>query len=502
MFTTVKKRAFFGTMLLVLLLFFGALILRHSLEEPGNLHRVNNLILMIPDGCSVGALSFTRLYLEHRDSAFHGLAFDSLVCGMVRTHSALGPIGESSSAITAIVTGKKTLPICLGVDTAGGSLRNLVELARAQRNRNIAVGIVGTVEPGNATLAGMVAHTPNRKDYEAIYAQMVARAPEVLFAAGGEGYLNRAFIKNEMADTLRKDGLNLEDTLKSKGFDLVFRKPQFDAIDTASLIKTWGLFGTEKMQMPYEFDRPDSIPSLAEMTHKALALLRHNDGGFLLLVEGSKIDWAAHGHDPIGVLSEVVAFNEAVKVALAFAGDRANRTAVVICPDHGNGGMGIGNAATSEFKGNPMVYYKLGYREFYARLDAVMHSACATTDKMKANLLAALGSKGSRNIREKRKRVDAAIFNAYSFHPTLAETDTLIARLDSKNKVIGGVLGDMVSRNLFVGWTTTGHSGEEVFLAIAHPNDYVLKGVVDNTDVFRYMAEVMGLQEENQPPIN
>lgn len=38
---------------------------------------------------------------------------------------------------------------------------------------------------------------------------------------------------------------------------------------------------------------PDE-PSLKEMTHAAINKLSEGDKGFFLMVEGSKVDWAAH----------------------------------------------------------------------------------------------------------------------------------------------------------------------------------------------------------------
>ena len=51
--------------------------------------------------------------------------------------------------------------------------------------------------------------------------------------------------------------------------------------------------------MSYEIDRnPSEQPSLKEMVHKALAILdkqsRDAGKGFFLMIEGSRIDMAAH----------------------------------------------------------------------------------------------------------------------------------------------------------------------------------------------------------------
>ena len=72
--------------------------------------------------------------------------------------------------------------------------------------------------------------------------------------------------------------------------------------------------------MSYELDRdPVREPSLAQMTAKAIEVLAKQPKGFFLMVEGSKVDWAAHANDPVGIVSDVLAFDGAVKVAVAFA---------------------------------------------------------------------------------------------------------------------------------------------------------------------------------------
>jgi alkaline phosphatase len=84
--------------------------------------------------------------------------------------------------------------------------------------------------------------------------------------------------------------------------------------------KLWGMFADDSLA--YDLDRkslsPDE-PSLSEMTGKAMEVLSKNPKGFFLFVEGSKIDWASHANDPVGVISDVLAFDEAVGTAVDFA---------------------------------------------------------------------------------------------------------------------------------------------------------------------------------------
>ncbi len=75
--------------------------------------------------------------------------------------------------------------------------------------------------------------------------------------------------------------------------------------------KVWALFGEQGL--PYNIDRnPDKVPSLAEMTEKALEILSKNENGFFMMVEGSQVDWAAHANDAATMIDEYLAFDEAV----------------------------------------------------------------------------------------------------------------------------------------------------------------------------------------------
>ena len=68
-----------------------------------------------------------------------------------------------------------------------------------------------------------------------------------------------------------------------------------------------------------------------------------NPNGFFLMVEGSKVDWAAHGNDPVEYGYQLLAaFDRACGAALEFARNNGKNCPVVIVPDHGNSGISLG----------------------------------------------------------------------------------------------------------------------------------------------------------------
>lgn len=81
-----------------------------------------------------------------------------------------------------------------------------------------------------------------------------------------------------------------------------------------------GIFSNYHMK--FNADRNVTVePSLAEMTTKAIKLLkRKNTRGFLLMVEGAKIDLAHHHNNAYRALDDTLALDDAVKAAIHNSG--------------------------------------------------------------------------------------------------------------------------------------------------------------------------------------
>jgi len=462
---------------------------------------VKNLIIMVPDGCSVSVLQLARLYKAYPDKPDNThLSFDSLICGLIKSNTGTTVIGESAANVTAMLTGKKAAPAYLGLDSLGEEAISVFETARKQKNK--AIGIVGTAELCHATLTASLPHTKNRGDYNHIIKHLVYNGADVLFAGGGMGYINRDFSNKKdknAAKSLRKDGLDLEKILREeKNTSLYFNIDDFNKIDTTKYNKVWCLFNSETGYLPNDFDRPDSIPSLAEMTRKAISVLKHNENGFVLLVEGSKIDWAAHSNDPVGVLSEFLAFEKAVEAALEFARSDGN-TAVIVSPDHGTGGMAIGNANSNS--GGKKAYSKLNYNDFGNPL-FLNKGKIRTGEGFRKLLKHKTDSVITANHVKTIKECPAASYNYlvnyigahYSINISRADADTLINSAHLSDFDFADVFGPIYSQYTYIGWTTNGHSGEDLFLAIYHPGGYIRKGVIDITEIALYIKDVLGLR--------
>jgi len=434
-------------------------------EQDENQQKVKNVILMIPDGMTIAHTSLARWYQDGEP-----LAMDEIACGLIRTHSANNPITDSAPAATAYATGFKTQNRYLSIYPEMVSMpgvgqvdekdfyKPIVTILEAAKKAGKSTGLVFTCQFPHATPAAFASHSDNRKDYENIAEQMVYNQVDVVFG-GGYKYID----KNQ-----RKDKEDLAGYLKENGF---FVTPSWHEAKNFYGNKIWGLFAQDAMH--YDFDRNGSgEPSLAEMTQKAIQLLSKNKNGFFLMVEGSEIDWASHANDPVGVISDVLAFDRAVKVVLEFAKSR-NDTAVIIAPDHSNGGMSIGNYSTKI--DTAMLNDFLKYIKKAKRTGAGIEELLGN-------------NKTDENIKK--------IVSEYYGVDNLTQ-DEINAIKNAKTGELNYVLGPIISKRSNLGWTTNGHTGEDVVLYAYHPNNYIPRGVIDNTEVCDYMAEILGIDLGN-----
>ena len=437
---------------------------------------VKNVIMMIPDGTSVGVYSAAR-WFKFYNGKEDKLNVDPYFTGTVTTFSSNAPIGDSAPTGSCYATGVlqqtgnvATYPVVSENDLfpVDGSrtyqpAATILEASKIEKKK--AVGLVVTCEFPHATPADFSAHHYKRSNYKALAPQIAYQNLDVVFA-GGNSILTDD-IKKHFTDngtTLIQD--DKEALLNYKGDG-----------------KVWALFG--ERGLPYNIDRnPDKVPSLAEMTEKALEVLSKSENGFFMMIEGSQVDWAAHANDAITMIDEYLAFDEAVGKAMAFA-EKDGNTVVVVAADHGNSGISIGSRDCPG-------YDKLSIEQLFG-----------TVSKYK------LSANGLESVLVNTKPEDIkAVFKEYTdIDITDEELNTLLAsknykeadymKVATSNNLAHNIVDIMNSRTCF-GFTTGGHTGEEVLLACYHPQGDVLKGHVKNTDLNQYLQKVTGLNHNLQ----
>jgi alkaline phosphatase len=437
---------------------------------------VKNIIVMIPDGTSIGVYSAAR-WFKYYNGMGKNLHIDPYLTGTVTTFSSNAPIGDSAPTGSTYATGvlQQSGNVAIHPEVSDNDLfpvdgtrtwqpaATILEALKIEKRK--AVGLVVTCEFPHATPADFSAHHYKRSNYDALAPQMAYQDMDVMFG-GGNGILT-----DDIRQHFKRNGT----TLICNDRDALLNYNEEG--------KVWALFGDKAL--PYDIDRnPDKVPSLAEMTGKAIQLLSKEEEGFFLMVEGSQVDWAAHANDAAAIIHEFLAFDEAVGKAMDFARTNGN-TAVLVLADHGNSGFTIGTK-------NCPGYDKLSADQLFG-----------TVSKIK------LSANGIESILVNTKPGDIkAVFKEYTdIDITDEELQTLLSsknyqegdytKVGTSNNMIHNIVNIINSRTCF-GFTTGGHTGEEVLLASYHPQGDILKGHVMNTEVNSYLQKVAGLDTSLQ----
>lgn len=421
--------------------------------------KAKNVIMMIPDGMSVEALTTARWMTKEKK-----FVMDDLATGLVRTNNSNTPIADSAPAGTAMATGIKTeSPFVGSYPTKGGmpgaenidperAMQPIANVLEGAERTGRSTGIVSTSNIQHATPADFSAHNPNRNNYEDLGEQQVYQGMEVVLGAGS----------TYLSGDKRKDGEDLISVIKEKGYDYVTTR---DEMLASKGEKIWGLF--EEKSFPYDLDRDAAKqPSLAEMTTKAIDLLSKNDKGFFLMVEGSEIDWAGHANDPVAIVNEIKAFDDAVKIAKDFA-DSNEDTVLIIASDHGTGGITFGEREIT--KG----YDKAPLNEF----TDIISNAKITV------------AKASEQVNEEKSNIAEVMGTNFGINDLTEEELNFI----KNDKDTAQAMGRVISTRSHLGWTTGGHVGGDVALYCysTAKDAKLLMGTVHNNEIGLYLADLL-----------
>jgi len=278
--------------------------------QPKNHKRPKNIILMIGDGMGFGAV-----YSAMTANGGHLFLENFKNIGFSKTYSSDNYVTDSAAAGTALSTGIKTYNGAIGVDPDKKPVPNIRDLAE---KKGLKTGLVTTSAITHATPATFIAHVTSRGSYEDIAAEFLKTNIDV-FIGGG--------IKNF---EVRKDGRNLSNELKDKGYQVLYTIEDIQKVQSGKLA---GLTAQQHNEL-----MPKRGEMLVPSTQTAIRLLSQGKKGFFLMVEGSEIDFPAHSNSTPGVVLETLDFDKAIGVALKFAAEN-RETLIIVTADHETGGM-------------------------------------------------------------------------------------------------------------------------------------------------------------------
>ncbi|AKU96553.1 Alkaline phosphatase [Labilithrix luteola] len=341
----------------------GAAALFASLSSAPEAHAeppavpAKNVIFFLGDGMGPTTVTASRIYGYGEAGK---LAMEKLPrTARIKTFSLDAQTTDSAPSMAAYMTGVKMRNEVLSMSgetvarieadghcapTGNGvAVPTFLEKAKAAGK---AVGVVTTTELTHATPAATYSHICNRNLPYDISAQAVpggagyntaldggvSAGVDVLLGGGANHWTPFNASTNGSG---RPDGRDLTAEMQSKGYSYVTNGPGLRGLP-ASTTKLLGLF-SKTSHLNYELDRdPSTEPSLAEMTVKAIEVLKKassaGNQGFFLMVEGGRIDHALHDTKAQKALADTLAFDSAIQAAMATV-DLSN-TLIVVTADH------------------------------------------------------------------------------------------------------------------------------------------------------------------------
>ncbi|MAP95749.1 MAG: alkaline phosphatase [Ponticaulis sp.] len=357
----------------------GRVTAREALRPAGS---AKNVIIFVGDGMGVSTITAGRIYAGQKqglDGESYQLTMETFPnVALSKTYGNDAQVSDSAPTAVAMMSGVKTNNGVLGLDqrsvpdncpaSAGSDVQTIFEIAEAQ---GFSTGIISTARITHATPASTYAHTPSR-DWESdgqlrgplaegctdIASQLIdwnaGDGFEVVLGGGRSNFLTNDQADPEMPERTgyRTDGRDLVAEWEGKSADhmFVFDQAGFDAVDFGTSAKVLGLF--EPSHMNYELDRAGDIagePSVAEMTQAAITRLSQDEDGFILLVEGGRVDHGHHAGNAKRALEDTYALDQAVKAALEMVD--LSETLIVVTADHSHTLAMAGYAA----RGNPIL---------------------------------------------------------------------------------------------------------------------------------------------------
>jgi alkaline phosphatase len=322
-----------------------------------------NVIFFLGDGMGMTTMTAARIYSVGEDGE---LTMDTLPeTGFVKTFSNDAQVTDSAPSMSAYMTGVKMnnevvsmsavtqaynttgVAYTSGRDSTcpssgnGARVPTVLELAIAN---GMSTGVVTTARLTHATPAAAYAHICNRNGENDIASQAVpgnknfnsALGSGVDVLLGGDSTYWRPVGAVPAAPTLgRTDKADLVKDMQGAGYSFVSDVTGLNSFTPGANKKLFGLFDQAVAQghMSYEADRNPALePSIAQMTTKAIDVLSQNKKGYFLMVEGGRIDHALHETNGKRALIDTVAFDDAIKAAIAKV-DLKN-TLIVVTADH------------------------------------------------------------------------------------------------------------------------------------------------------------------------
>jgi len=463
--------------------------------------KAKNVILFLGDGMSLTTVAAARILDGQRKGGpgeENYLSWEQFpATAFSKTYNTDSQTPDSAGTMTAITTGVKTHMGAIGVsagtrdncaDSLGKGLLSWLQLADSA---GMATGIVTTTRVTHATPAATYAHSPERNwendadlpesaraagcrdiAQQLLSSARYGRGPQVVMGGGRSEFMPVSERDPEYDDKvgLRLDGRDLiaEWQQAHPQGAYVWNEAQLQAAAQAPALL--GLFESDHMQYEHDRDRgAQGEPSLTEMTRTAIRALSRDPNGFVLMIEGGRIDHANHAGNAFRALDETVSLSDAVRAAVETA---PADTLIVVTADHSHTLNFVGYPV----RGNPILGKVRGLggedgdRSQYARdLTGLPYTTLSY-----ANGPGNTGASNAQPAGPKRFNHEPSSFEPKQGRPDLSQVDTAAP--------------DYLQESL-VPLKAETHGGEDVGIWATGPGSAAFRGTLEENVIYHVIVQ-------------
>lgn len=474
-------------------LLLAAAIAVPASATPSRHAKKRSVIQLISDGHGPASMTFARSLKQAKDGKPWDteLQLDRHHVGSIRTRSTDSLVTDSAASATAYSCGVKSVNAYIGVDNNKVACGTVLEAAK---HKGFHTGLVTTSRVTHATPASYAAHISDRDEENEIAAQELGGTPlgrqvDLLWGGG-----LRHFVPNTTSGSSRKDDRDLLAEARQAGWDVMLDRTHFDSLNGGKVVKLPSLGLFTKSHMAYEVDRVKADePSLTEMALAALTTLKQAGQPFFIMIEGARIDHAAHNNDPIGHFYDIVEYNNMFEAVIEWVKKNDKGSAhdpeyvVISTSDHECGGLTLAEERVEDEEAE------------YAWYPDVLFGAKHSTEFLAAQLLEYAKNKSDDTITTYMRDViikdNLAIADVQDDEVQRA---VALSKEDDSGLSLTIFLASILNWRAHLGWSTTGHSGVDVplYVFLKHHNQNLIEqfaGNHENTWIGQWTARYLDL---------
>lgn len=499
---------------------------------------VKKVILVIASGMGPQQIGQLVQYRRLRKPAEEKFALEKLmdkkIMGLMTTHSYLDLVSDTASANSSIACGLKTRNNTLGLDANGKPCEGILNKA-AKMGKS--TGLVSNSGLSDAGVAAYLAHHLDSQEENEVAAEILSEKNiDVLLSGGMENLIPQyktqggaltdpsqeesLFHMTDLAEcagldtdldssSKRTDQDNLIDQAKTNGYQFVCKKDQLSGIAATDQTKVLGIFSGTHFPRSPERKGLSTLPSLEEMTSKALEILDKKPNGFLLVIHDGLPRFAAQENDPGTLLQEELDFDTALGVALDYA-EKNSDTLLLVTSDHETGGFAF---STSKQAGNDLNlpngdHYVAPYNYApWTRYDLLIDQQKSFYAMTKGLVNKLYGSTPTLDLDTASDELVADVQSNTPFKISVTEAKEILSRAPGADNaqtqdfapfftgdnIHSNLMGRAVASQTSTVWSSGTASSTPVLIFASGPSIYAerVRGLIDNTDIGKIIVDAL-----------